>query len=638
MGDQVKLLKKAAVRKLILLVGSAVVFVSFQNFGLLSLNDRLSARGDLLDFMVQNVCVDEHNMPIPGDPATCTKQRNLRVGEPVPYLRTDFGPNGARYQGMVSLPVKGSDGAIQVLTSKHHARNFNKYTFDFDAGRDGYDLIETNGTFSAIRTSDPGCGDQIISRDASQREDGWILFPDALNSGNGSTRHPIRIQRLNPPAACDAANNGNRLSEDSEAHTQVVWDLTPFGYTYEGGKVLQTVDSYHVANFNLSQKDNAIEKFFFTREYGFTRWEAWIPRDRCYDEKHWFCNDPNLALRGRCSDTGVTEWGGQVWVRVDCRDSTNYKQIATPFLPLTPAMGPGDIDYAGSMSYFHSLQALKDVYRNLLGRDATSAELASYERQLTAGTSLDSIRAEIGNTREALIFEARKKNPVIGYVDGVDETGFLGGWACAIAKDGPLDVHIYGSDKNSAWRFIKAVRSNAPSESGVAGACWAQGMNYRFRVDTRAAEFLPFRGRQLRVYAISPTGGENPQLIDVKIPIASVKNRAFEKENLEVVKTLYRDILGREADPAGLQFHLKSLNSGVSVDVLRKRFAYSNEASRLIRNAAVALLGRKKLSAAEARDFWAHRLLVINLEQLRLEFSASAEGKAFAASRKKKTW
>ena len=51
-------------------------------------------------------------------------------------------------------------------------------------------------------------------------------------------------------------------------------------------------------------------------------------------------------LRGRCGAIGpiaaTATWGGQPWVRMDCRDSTAVVQLDTPLLPLAPGMATND--------------------------------------------------------------------------------------------------------------------------------------------------------------------------------------------------------------------------------------------------------------------------------------------------------
>ena len=305
------------------------------------LNAQIAAREPFLDYLIQNVCVDSHNQIIPGDPAICGNHRDIRIGERVPYLITDRDSASGNicYQALFSYPVVGTDGALKVMVAKNMQTNFNSgFRFDFNPRRDGYDLIDAGGTFaSGVRTSDGGCFDQLISHNYGQPLNGWIFFPRDLSSG--SMNHNILIQRISP----DLPPNCAPVSQDTSNSTRDIWNApTPIGF--ESGKILNSVVTYHFAHYNLSQSNNALERYYFTREYGFTRWEAWVPHSRCLAEHGnvSYCH-PNAAdnfLRGRCNpSTGYADWGGQTWVRVDCRDSTFYTPVQTPVLPLVSPMG-----------------------------------------------------------------------------------------------------------------------------------------------------------------------------------------------------------------------------------------------------------------------------------------------------------
>lgn len=314
------------------------------------LNKWISSNPGYLDYVIQDVCTDAYGNIVHGDPAYCSTKRNVRIGERVPYIVTDMErTTGVRYQGLFSYPTLGTDGLIKIMVSKNMQGPFNSsFSYRFNDNHDGYDMLDVDGgAVSGIRTSDPGCFDQIISN-TSQRRHGWIFF--GVNLDSSSSNHSIRIDRISPslPSNCE------RVSQDTSGSVRDIWNSpTPVGY--ESGKVLNSIVTYHFAHYNLAQQNNALEKYFFTREYGFTRWEAWIPRNRCYAEGKWYCNDPSAYIGGRCAGSGTTEFGGQIWVRIDCRDSTGYIDLVNPVLPLTDVMGRSngvvDIDYSGTVNY-----------------------------------------------------------------------------------------------------------------------------------------------------------------------------------------------------------------------------------------------------------------------------------------------
>lgn len=69
--------------------------------------------------------------------------------------------------------------------------------------------------------------------------------------------------------------------------------------------------------------------------------------------------NPNNPLYGRCSPSnipGTACWGNQAWVRMDCRDSTNYIPLNNPQIPLdgpngSMAQSDGLVDINSSLVF-----------------------------------------------------------------------------------------------------------------------------------------------------------------------------------------------------------------------------------------------------------------------------------------------
>jgi hypothetical protein len=322
---------------LIAIILTTIGLAHAQTNAVASINQQIASNPGHLDFLIQNVCVDGSDNIIEGDPAVCPRQRNIRIGERVPYLLTDTDYGGLTYQALSSYPVVGTDGQLKVMVAKNMQTRFDaNFRFDFSEARDGYDLIDATGAhISAIRTSDGGCFDQKFSASSRQRSGGWVFFSRDLRGG--SLVHSILLERLSPqrPPSCEAVGRSDNV--------HAVWNA-PTPTAFESGKVLPAIASYHFAHRDLARKNNALERFFFTREYGFTRWEAWIPLSRCQED---FAVTPQRCdpshIEGRCGSSapvaGTATWGNQAWVRVDCRDSTNYIPVNQPFIPLTEQMG-----------------------------------------------------------------------------------------------------------------------------------------------------------------------------------------------------------------------------------------------------------------------------------------------------------
>ena len=318
-----------------------------------------TASPELLDYLIQDVCVDAADRAVTGDPALCPAHRDIRLSEPTPYLVTDVDHANAdaTYFAFASFPVRGADGTVKVMHTKSGQGHFGAdYTFSYDPARDGYDLTDLSSSSwaSFVRTSDGGCFDQIWSGSGraetmADRAGGWILFPlgtppsawPATSSARTRTHH---VQLTPGVAGCGNGSSPGRT----------FWNA-PARYQFETGKRLTAIRSDHFANHALSRGNNALERFYFTREYGLTRWEAWMPQSRCLAEHGAdaaICHPENAEthpLRGRCSvlnqtatgTPGLDQWGGQPWVRVDCRDETNYVALDTPQVMLNGAMARG---------------------------------------------------------------------------------------------------------------------------------------------------------------------------------------------------------------------------------------------------------------------------------------------------------
>jgi hypothetical protein len=375
-----------------------------------NLNSQIMSGNVILDYLIQNVCVDASDRPIVGDPATCGTSRNVRIGERVPYILTDVDTrnNNTRYEGHFSYPLAGTDGLLKVIAVKQLIGGNRpvldaNYQYGFSETRDGYDLLDVSDTFvSAIRTSDGGCFDQKFSTpdpvtgNFLKRTNGWRFMPRAGATAFGTEQHNIRIDRLTPiiPSTC------NRVDRVLDNSVLAVWS-PPEAITFESGKTLSTIQTSHVANFNFDEENNAIEKYFFTREYGYTRWEAWEPQAKCIAKRgnNPICFPDTQAniLSGRCPTRvpdangnptiaptplpGIVTLATKPWVRVDCRDATSYVALNTPSLPLDGFVGQSnglvDIDSASVFNAYELILRGNQDFSHLIGSPSGNTWVAN---------------------------------------------------------------------------------------------------------------------------------------------------------------------------------------------------------------------------------------------------------------------
>ena len=235
-----------------------------------------------------------------------------------------------------------------------------------------------------------------------------------LRTVGGSLNHDIRIDRLSPdrPASCAA------VSQDSSGSTRGVWNPPALTTFEHAPKPLFAIVTYHFAAKDLSQTNNALERYYFTREYGFTRWEAWVPLGRCVQEHGGNAQDPacdpssaHSPLRGRCGAAapipGTTQFGGQAWVRIDCRDSTAVLQLDRPVFPLAPGMATDD--------------GLVDIIF-----PTAEVSVAAFLANSTAGLHRGSAQSAEGQPLKSDDAEAASpRNAVIMLIDGTSSTCLL---------------------------------------------------------------------------------------------------------------------------------------------------------------------------------------------------------------------
>ena len=187
----------------------------------------------------------------------------------------------------------------------------------------------------------------------ADRAGGWILFP----YGGAPSTWPLTSYAYVTTYHIEATPGMGGVCANGHSAGVTFWNQ-PLWYTYETHKSLLTIRSDHFANSNLSSFNNALEKFLYTREYGATCWEAWIPQSKCIanppNGNSAYCYpDPNGSpspLASRCSVMNTTAtgnpwmdvWGNQNWVMVDCRDHTNYVQLNTPQRMVDSVMAQND--------------------------------------------------------------------------------------------------------------------------------------------------------------------------------------------------------------------------------------------------------------------------------------------------------
>jgi hypothetical protein len=286
------------------------------------------------DYMVQDVCVDPADAPLVGvtpvdGPERCPRHRDLQVGERLPYHKHDWASREARatlpqgYQRSDSFPIRTRRLGVAVVQS-----------FDFGAPPDRFDgfdpsdggqvaLFSPYAVFYGL-TEDGGGGLQLFlgpacgSPDPAERlRDSWLLVDRSFTPD----RPGEALARLtNKPDRCPGAL--------SNAFTR--WQVRTLGLRVGAGdrivrQGLAVLISDHFGGRN-PELANHLERFYFTRELGFVRWERWENLARPGDQAARAdarARAERLAASDRCQAIAEPPAPGGSWLMLDCRQWTN---------------------------------------------------------------------------------------------------------------------------------------------------------------------------------------------------------------------------------------------------------------------------------------------------------------------------
>ncbi len=305
----------------------------------------MASEAALRDFMIQNVCLATGGTvlagisPIDGD-RRCAAQRDLSPGERLPYHKHDHpspdqraaAPSG--YQRHDSFPVETAGFGAVVEHSFDFGAGEGRRFGVFDRGSDGGDIaILSPGTVSIGATEDGGAGFQLFVGEctgpvgAAALAHSWIVAefdPRRPAPLAGET-----IARLND---LTAGHQDSCPARFNPAYTS--WRVAPFRYRAAPGQgvpiTLTSLISEHYGGASRAAADH-VERFYFTRELGGTRWERWqnaggnarYSAATIAERAAWF------AATGRC---GAPEMpiGGAPLLLIDCREWTRIVMPADP--------------------------------------------------------------------------------------------------------------------------------------------------------------------------------------------------------------------------------------------------------------------------------------------------------------------
>ena len=230
-------------------------------------------------WFVQDVCVSAPTT----DPALCPGAvRDLMPGEALPYSRHDRPypghPDG--FQRRDCLPLSG--GRVG-FTFDFGYGSFPGQPYDsqfgtFDPLLDGYDVIEVNGTWASITDTRDGNGLGTFFFGANcALQDGWKLFPSWGPWVGGQTVTTVKAsyyERAGEPRPGSCPTSYDR--------SFTTWEKRFVAYESGRGLVSMVVTHWHTAD-----QSQGYERFYFTTQYGMTRWESAGPTGALLDHREW---------------------------------------------------------------------------------------------------------------------------------------------------------------------------------------------------------------------------------------------------------------------------------------------------------------------------------------------------------------
>lgn len=330
-----------------------------------------------LPYLVQQVCVDQTGAVQRIDPYFCPKNdtlRPLQIGEPLPYHKhnqvephTPTTPEQGEdkdsdFEQHDSYPVRALNGTVVSI---------NPFGFEpdrYSARLDGYDVYRIDDGWTSVEETRDSGGFSITWFGADCKlYNGWVFFPmgDLTSSGikAGQVKMPIsgvywekngehwpgncpsasQATAKQSPSTATQSTSGDELchpgascpSKDYETPL-TTWEFLP-NYPFAGiGKnpvkrldAIRSVHGFLDGPGFLAHGD--LEVFYFTKLYGSTRWEDWMPESEVKANPRL----QRLAEQASkyCHGTDDGEYHGVKYVVTYCRDWSAVSVLDKPELP-----------------------------------------------------------------------------------------------------------------------------------------------------------------------------------------------------------------------------------------------------------------------------------------------------------------
>ena len=320
-----------------------------------------------LPYMVQQVCVDQTGVVVRIDPYFCPKNdtlRPLQIGEPLPYHKhnqvephnplspQEYEDKDSDFELHDSYPVRALNGTVLSIDP-----------FDFEPDRfnsrlDGYDVYRIDDGWTSVEETRDGGGFGITWFGANCKlYNGWVFFPlaDLTSSGikAGETKMPIsgvywEKDGEHWPGNCQSASQASATqskSGDQSCHPGAScpskdyetpltsWEFIPnYPFAGIGNNPVKRLDTIRSIHGFIDSPDflahGDLEVFYFTKLYGSTRWEDWMPAGEVKASPRFQRMAEQVSKY--CHGTGDVEYHGVKFVVTYCRDWSAVSVLDQP--------------------------------------------------------------------------------------------------------------------------------------------------------------------------------------------------------------------------------------------------------------------------------------------------------------------
>jgi hypothetical protein len=352
-----------------------------------------------LPYLVQQVCIDQTGAVLRIDPYFCPKNdtlRELKIGEPLPYHKhnqveahnpvspQDNEDKDSDFELHDSYPVRALNGEVLSI---------NPFGFEpdrFSARLDGYDVYRIDDGWTSVQETRDSGGFGITWFGANCKlYNGWVFFPmaDLTPSGikAGEVKMPIsgvywekdgehwpgncpstsQVEPTesipgellcHPGASCPSKNYEKPLTS---------WEFLPkYPFAGIGGNPVKRLDAIRSIHGFIDSPGflthGDLEVFYYTKVYGSTRWEDWMPISEV--EASPRAKQAAEQASKFCHGTDDVEYHGVKFRVVFCRDWSAVSVLDKPELP-----APWPIPDMNLLQNFHFDQGLANWKRSESG-------------------------------------------------------------------------------------------------------------------------------------------------------------------------------------------------------------------------------------------------------------------------------